>query len=35
MIKDGGKWNEFSNVEEKIEQKDFTSVFEFLKAIKY
>ena len=30
-----GEWTEFSNVNEKIEQNDFGSIFEFLKAIRY
>ena len=29
------EWNEFSNVNEVIEQKDFSSIFEFLKAIRF
>lgn len=29
------EWNEFSNVNEIIEQKDFQSVFEYLKAVRY
>jgi len=32
---DQADWNEFSNVNDKIEQNDFSSVFEFLKAIRY
>lgn len=30
-----GDWNEFSNVNESINQKQFASIFEFLKAIRY
>ena len=28
-------WNEWSNVKQKIEQKDYSSIFEFLKVIRY
>jgi hypothetical protein len=30
-----GDWTEFSNVHETINQKQFASIFEFLKAIRY
>ena len=29
-----GEWTEFSNINEKIEQNDFASIFEFLKSIR-
>lgn len=29
------QWDEYTNVNEIIEQKDFTSIFEFLKTIRY
>ena len=33
--KNAEDWNEFSNVNEEIKQSDFSSVFEFLKVIRY